>query len=299
VSTVSTWHTVLTHVTVWTVFTVQTGWTDGTLWTGWGLAGADTVVAFSVWLFNVAKRSDFFSHSDFDFIFRDDLSVDIKSGGINKQFFVPFASDAVVVNSFKVVLNNRDDGVDVELSLDQRVQSGNIFSFDVSVWVRVTVGDDDNDLFPAGLFSGSNSFKNLLETDVQEGTFVEGLEGVKFGGECTVAQVFFEFDVHPGLFSVSDNRESGVNAHFVVVVDVSSDEIDSEFHFVPGVSYARCGVEEYDVVGSASFIFWWFAIAFAFAVGSAVLGWGKGESAGHESRQENERPHGRMFSVSS
>ena len=94
------------------------------------------------------------------------------------------------------------------------------------------------------------------------------------------------------MFGVSNNGESGVDAHFVVVVDVSSDEIDSEFHLVPRVSDAGGGVEEHDVVGSASFIFWWFAVAFAFAVGGAVLGGGEGESAGHEGGQENERPHG-------
>jgi len=122
VSTVSTWHTVLTHVTVWPVFTVHTGWTDCTLWTGWRLASADAVVAFPVWLFNVAEGSDFFSHSDFDFVFGDDLSVDIESGGVNKQFFVPLACNAVIVNSFEIVLNDWNNGVNVKLSLDQRVQ---------------------------------------------------------------------------------------------------------------------------------------------------------------------------------
>jgi hypothetical protein len=286
VSTISTWYTVFTHVTVWTVFTVDTGWTEWTLWTGWRLTSTDTVVAFSVWLSDETEGRDFFSHGDFDFVFGDDLSVDVETGFFNEEFFVPFAGDAVFADSLKVVFDNWDDGVDVELSLDDGVESGDVFGFDVGVWVRVTVGDDDDNLFSALLFVSINVSKNLLQTNIQETTFVESLQGVKLSRECAVVQVFGEIDVQKCGFSVSNNGEPGVNSHFVVVVNVSSDEIDSEFHFVPGVSYAGGGVEENDVVGSAGFIFWWFAIALAFAVGGAECGWGEGERAGDEKRQQ-------------
>lgn len=250
------------------------------------MAGTDTVVAFSVWLGDVAEGRDFFSHGDFDFVFGDDLSVDVEAGLFDEEFFVPFAGDAVFADSLEVVLDDWDDGVNVELSLDDGVQSGDVGWFDVGVWVGVTVGDDDNNLFSALLFVSVNVSENLLQTDVQETTFVKSLEGVKLSRESAVVQVFGEIDVQKGGFSVSNNREPGVNAHFVVVVNVPGDEIDSEFHFVPGVSYARGGVEEHDVVGSASFILWWFAIALAFAVGGAECGGGEGESAGDEKRQQ-------------
>lgn len=256
------------------------------MWAGWGLAGTDTVVAFSVWLSDEAERRDFFSHGDFDFVFGDDLSVDVEAGFLNEEFFVPFTSDAVFSDSLEVVLDDWDDGVNVELSLDDGVQSGDVFWLDISVWVGVTVGDDDDNLFSALLFVSVNVSKNLLQTDVQETTFVKSLQGVKLSRESAVVQVFREIDVQKGGFSVSNNREPGVNAHFVVVVNVPGDEIDSEFHFVPGVSYARGGVEENDVVGSAGFIFWWFAIALAFAVGGAECSGREGESAGDEKRQQ-------------
>jgi hypothetical protein len=221
--TISAWNTVNTLSAVLTSFTILTGWTDWTLWTGWGLASTDAVVAFSVWLFKVAQRRNFFSHGDFDFIFGDNLSVDIQTGLFDKQFFVPFTCNAVFADSFEVVLDNWDDGVDVQLSLDHGVQVGDIFWFDVSVWVRVTVGDNDDDLFPASLFRLSDNLDDFLETNVQKGTFVKSFQFVQFSRKSAVVQVFSEFNIHPGLFGVSNNRESGVNTQFVFVVNVSGD----------------------------------------------------------------------------
>jgi hypothetical protein len=215
------------------------------------------------------------------------LSVDVQTGLFDKQFFVPFACNAVFADSFEIVLDNWDDGVDVQLSLDHGVQSRDVFWFDVGVWVRVTVGDDDDNLFSASLFGLLNNGQDFLETNVQEGTFVESFQSVQFSGKSAVVQVFSEFNVHPGLFGVSNNGESGVNTHFVVVVNVSGDQIDSEFHFIPSVSDARGGIEKDKVISSAGFIFWWFAITLAFAVGRAKSGWREGECCRHEAGEKN------------
>jgi len=204
----------------------------------------------------------------------------------DKQFFVPFAGNAVFADSFEIVLDNWDDGVDVQLSLDHGVQSRDVFWFDVGVWVRVTVGDDDDNLFSAGLFGLLNDLKDFLKTNVQERTFVESLQSVQFGRKGTVVQVFSEFNIHPGLFGVSDDGESGVFAQWVVVVNVSGDQVDSEFHFIPSVSDARGGIEKNKVVCSTGLVFWWFAIALAFAVGRAKSGWREGEGCRHKAREK-------------
>jgi len=200
----------------------------------------------------------------------------------DKQFFVPFTCNAVFADSFEVVLDNWDDGVDVQLSLDHGVQVGDVFWFDVSIWVRVTVGDDDDDLFLAGLFGLSDDLDDFLETDVQERTLVKSFQFVQFSRKGTVVQVFSEFNIQPGLFGVSNNRESGVNTHFVFVVNVSSDQVDSEFHFIPCISDTGGGVEKDKVVGFTALVLWWFAIAFAFAVGRAESGWRECECCRHE-----------------
>jgi hypothetical protein len=215
------------------------------------------------------------------------LSVDVQTGLFDKQFFVPFTGNAVFADSFEIVLDNWDDGVDVQLSLDHGVQSRDIGWFDVSVWVGVTVGDDDDNLFSAGLFGLLDNLKDFLKTNVQERTFVESLQSVQFGRKGTVVQVFSEFNIHPGLFSVSDDGESGVFAQWVVVVNVSGDQVDSEFHFIPSVSDARGGIEKDEIVSSTGLVFWWFAIALAFAVGRAKSGWREGERCRHEAGEKN------------
>lgn len=250
------------------------------------MASTDAVVTFSVWLSDIAESSNFFSHGVFNFIFGDDLSVHVKTSLVDKQVLVPFTSDAVFVDSFEFVLDNWDDSVDVKLALDHGIQSFDVFGFDVGVWVRVTVGDDDNNLFSARFFCGLNLTEKLLETDVQERTFVESFEGVQFGRESTIRQVFVQVDIVVGSLGVSHDSKSGIDSHFVVIVDVSSNKINSEFHFVPGVSDARRGIEENKVVGFAGFVFWWLAVTFAVAVGSAKLGWCKSECAGNERRQQ-------------
>jgi hypothetical protein len=275
--TVFTWGTVDAHVTVWTWFTWNTWWAWWTLWTGFGLASTNAVVAFGGWKRFVADSFDNLLHSGLEFIFGDDLFFDVQTAEFNKYFFVPCASDAVFAGNLEFVLDNWDDGVDVQFFVDHRVQlsdGGGFLDWFWVIWVGVTVGDDDDNLFVA--VTWSFGFLDLLnhhfQTLTQKGAFVECFQTVQFSGKVGVFEIFFNADVVVSFFGVSNNTESGVLTEFVFGIDLSGDEIDSEFHFVPSVSDAGGGIEENPVVYFAWFVFWWFAIASTLAVGWAEAG---------------------------
>jgi hypothetical protein len=271
--TVFTWFTINTHVTVWTWFTWNTWWAWWTLWTGFGLASTNAVVAFGVWTFYVAKSFNNILHSGLEFILGDDLFFEVQTAEFNKDFFVPCASDAVFAGNLEFVLDNWDDGVDVQFATNQRVQlsdGGGFFDWFRVFRVGVTVGDDNDNLFVA--FVLLNLLNHHFQTLTQERTLIKSFQTVQFSGKVGVFEIFFDTNIVVSFFGVSNNTKSGVMTEFVFGIDLSGNEIHSEFHFIPSVSDAGSGIEENPVVDSAGLVYWWLAIASTLAVGWAEAG---------------------------
>jgi hypothetical protein len=161
------------------------------------------------------------------------------------------------------------------LIIHEFVQLGDVLRFDISIWVGVTVSDDDNNLLSTRLFVFLNVAENGHETFVQETSFVVSLEFVKSFSELRVAKILVKSDVDDRFLGVSDNWKPGMFTDFVVVVNTSGDKVDSEFHFVPGVSDTRGGIEKDDVVDLAR-IFFFSTITFALAIVRLKPSWGEG-----------------------
>lgn len=236
-TTVSAWDAWLTADTIGTVWTWDTWNTLWTLWAGWSLASANAVVTDLVRLLDVAESIDFSLHPHLEVVLGDDLLLAVEAGRVNEELLVPLASDAVQVVSLKLV-EDWHNGVDVELAVDGVVQLTDDGGIDVGVWVALTVGDDNDDLLSAGGFRLSDFSLEEFKTAVEERAFVEGFESIEFCGEGLVVQVLRNGDIEVSLLSVSDNTEPGVAADLVVVVDVSGNHFDAEFHFLPSFANA-------------------------------------------------------------
>jgi len=144
----------------------------------------------------------------------------------------------------------------------------------VWVWVRDTVGDNDDNQLSAGSLLVFDLLLKRGPTLGQVATLVPGGELAELSAEGLVAQVVIELDVVLwGSGGVSDNTESGLGVVAValrhlsaVVLDSLSQVSNSVEHFSPGVSHARGGVQEHQVVNVASVDNGLGAIAVAVAV---------------------------------
>lgn len=293
-TSVSAWDTWLTADTVGTIWTWDTWNTLWTLWAGWRLASANAVVTDLVGLLDVAESVDFSLHPHLEVVLGDDLLVTVETGTLHKELLVPLTSDAVKIVLLELV-EDWHDGVDVELAVYGVVQLSDDIGIDVGVWVALTVGDDNDDLLSASSLGLSDFALEELKTAVEEGALVEGLQSIELGREGLVVHVLRDGDVEVSLLSVSDDTEARVLADLVVVVDVSRNHLDAQFHFLPSFANARGSVEHDKVIGEAWR--WCFKVAVALALAVVVGETGEvkagahGHGACHEAGKKNECSH--------